>query len=118
MKACLYPISSIEQELPIANLGLRRVKGEKMLVAEASLSKGCHVAPHHHESEQFAVVLSGKVKWTFGEPGGEQYEEIVEGGTIVHLPSNVWHGVDAIEDTYIIDILSPPSAMGVDSQKK
>ncbi len=118
MNACLYSINEIEQENPIANLGLRRIKGESMLVAEARLSKGCLVASHQHESEQFAVVLSGKVKWTFGEPGSQQEYQICEGGTIVHLPSNVWHGAEALEDSYIIDILSPPTAMGVDSQKE
>jgi quercetin dioxygenase-like cupin family protein len=40
----------------------------------------------------------------------------MRGGEVLQIPGNVWHGVSALEDTYIIDILSPPAAMGVDSQ--
>jgi hypothetical protein len=39
------------------------------------------------------------------------------GEQILHLPSNLRHGVVAIEDTLIMDILSPPGAMGIDSQR-
>lgn len=85
-----------------------------MLVAHVHLVKGCHVAFHQHESEQIAMVLSGRVRWFFGD--GRADLEMV-GGEVLVLPSNVPHGVDALEDTEIIDLLSPIGPMGVDSQK-
>jgi quercetin dioxygenase-like cupin family protein len=92
--------------------------GDQMLLARVRLEKGCEVALHRHDSEQMAVVLSGHVVWTVGaegEPNRRQVE--MRGGEVLQIPGNVWHGLTAIEDTIIIDILSPPTAMGVDSQK-
>ena len=117
MEARAYRWSEIEPDQPIALLTRRRVAGEQMLAAKVHLAKGCHVALHQHVSEQLAIVVSGHVRWTIGEDAdsGQCYLEM-RGGEVLHLPSNVWHGVDALEETEIIDILSPPGAMGVDRQ--
>lgn len=89
-----------------------------MLVAWVNLTKGCNVATHSHESEQIAIVLSGRVRWIIGAEGStDRYEVEMGGGEAMVLPSNVPHGVVALEDTEIIDVLSPPGAMGVDSQR-
>jgi len=113
MDAVITKIVDAEFDQPIPLLDRWKVTGEQMLVARVVLHPGCVVAVHWHESEQMAVILSGKVKWILGEEGREV---IVEGGTILHLPSNYPHGVVAIEETHIVDILSPVGAMGVDSQ--
>lgn len=87
--------------------------GQQMLAARVHLHEGCTVAVHRHDSEQIAVIVSGRVRWTLGEEGRQQ-----EAGTgeVVHLPSNFPHGVVALEDTIIIDFLSPPGPMGIDNQ--
>jgi len=106
------------EDNPIALLTRRMIKGEKMLVARINLAKGCHVARHHHDSEQIAIHISGEVLWRVGEPGSPEYREVtMRGGDVMVLPSNVPHSVDTIEDTVIIDALSPIGPMGVDSQK-
>lgn len=118
MDASLHTLSQLDQDFPIESIARRRVFGEKILFAEVNLAKGCHVAPHRHDSEQIAYVVRGKVKWTLGEPGSPEHREIVaEGGSVVVLPSNFLHGVDALEDTLVIDLLSPPGDMGVDRQE-
>ncbi|MCW5941255.1 MAG: cupin domain-containing protein [Fimbriimonadaceae bacterium] len=106
------------EDHPIALLARRRVAGDRMLLADVRLQKGCHVATHSHESEQIAFVVSGRVTWRLGEPGSAEYrEETVGAGAVVVLPSGFPHGVDALEDTHIVDVLSPPGEMGVDSQR-
>lgn len=107
--------SSAECDYPIPLLTRRRVEGKNILVARVRLEAGCYVAPHRHESEQIAVILSGRVRWTTGEPGSEEEREMA-GGDVMVLPSNVPHSVLAIEETEVLDILSPPGPMGVDSQ--
>ena len=88
-----------------------------MLWAYVDLSKGCEVAMHEHESEQIAFVISGGVIWRLGDPDSSDYrEQEVEGGSVVHLPGGFPHGVRALEDTVILDVLSPPGEMGVDRQ--
>ncbi len=101
-------------DVPVPLLDRHSIKCAQMLVANVFLHKGCVVNVHHHESEQVSVVLSGKIKWILDE---DQKEVIVEAGTFVHLPSNCPHGVVALEDTHIVDVLSPCAPMGVDSQK-
>lgn len=87
--------------------------GEQMLAARVVLHPGCIVEVHQHESEQMSIIVSGKIKWILGE---ERREVIVEGGSILHLPSNFPHGVVAIEETLIYDVLSPAAPMGIDKQ--
>jgi len=117
MDATAFRWSDVDQDNPIDNLHRRRIMGERMLVANINLTKGCHVNPHQHESEQIAIVISGHVRWTIGAEGAQRQVEM-RGGEVMVLPSNVPHGIDALEDTHIIDVLSPPGAMGVDNQGK
>ena len=57
------------------------------------------------------------MRWRLGEEGSAEYrEQEVGGGTVVLLPGGFPHGVDALEDTVILDVLSPPGPMGVDRQ--
>jgi quercetin dioxygenase-like cupin family protein len=117
MEAIPYSWTNVESDQPISLLTRQRITGEKLLVAKVHLASGCHVALHQHENEQMAMVLSGHVVWTLGAAGDPAQRKLeMRGGEMLHLPANVWHGVDAIEDTDIIDVLSPPGAMGVDRQ--
>lgn len=117
MEAKPYRWTDVEADRPIELLSRRLVHGDQMLLANVHLAKGCHVALHRHASEQMAVVVAGHVLWTLGADGDPDQKRLeMKGGEVLHLPSNVWHGVDALEDTDIIDILSPPGLMGVDRQ--
>ena len=117
LKAKVYRWSEIEPDKPVPLLSRQQVWGEKILVAKVHLDKGCHVAPHSHESEQIAVMFSGKAHWRIGAEGSaDRYELFTTGGDVLHLPSNVVHSVDAMEDCEIVDLLSPPGLMGIDHQ--
>ncbi|MEQ1822900.1 MAG: hypothetical protein ABL949_10330 [Fimbriimonadaceae bacterium] len=101
---------------PIPLLNRQKLTAENILAARVSLEKGCVVARHQHVSEQVALQLSGHTRWQVGPDGEEETFDMV-GEQVLHLPSNLRHGVVALEDTVILDILSPPGAMGVDSQE-
>lgn len=117
MDPLVIPLDSVAKESPVPLIFRRRVFGDRILFAEVHLEKGCHVAPHSHESEQVAYVVSGRVRWNLGAKGSDEYREVeTTGGHVVVLPSNFPHGVDALEDTLIIDLLSPPGEMGIDRQ--
>jgi quercetin dioxygenase-like cupin family protein len=116
MDAKCYTWADLPSDAPIPLLNRSKFEAQNMLVANVRLTKGCHVALHSHESEQVAIILSGRTRWTLGEGTGQRQIEAGE-GEVVHLPANVPHGVDALEDTHIIDVLSPCGAMGIDSQR-
>ena len=111
--------ADIAPDNPVPLLYRQMITGDKILVAMVKLEPGCKVALHHHDSEQIAYVMSGRVLWGLGEPGTPERREFeMVGGEVLHLPSNLPHEVLAIEETRILDMLSPPGPMGVDRQGK
>lgn len=107
----------IEVTHPIPLIDCQRYRGERMMVQKVLLYKGFHLDSHHHENEQIVCVLSGSARFGVGEPGSPKYREIVvSGGEVLSLPPNVPHSADALEDTQIIDLFSPPAERtGLDS---
>lgn len=119
MSATVFEVGKIEADQPIDKLTRRRVFGSQMLWAHVQLAKGCVVERHSHPNEQIAFVMSGRVLWKLGHPESQDYREVVvEGGTVIHLPSECPHAVEALEDSLVLDVLSPPGEMGVDRQGK
>lgn len=117
MEPLAYTWAEMAQDNPVPFLWRKKVEGANMLVARVELAKGCVVAVHSHVSEQIAIIVSGHVRWTLGQEGtGERREVEMKAGQVLRLPSNFPHGLVALEDSLIFDVLSPPGAMGVDSQ--
>lgn len=98
-------------------LARRRVIGEKMMISEVRLEAGCRVPTHSHENEQLAWVVEGRMRFGIGEEdASERTEMIVEAGAVLHLPSNLPHSAEAIEDSLVIDLFAPPSeGTGIDA---
>ena len=114
--ATVYKWDDLQADLPMALITRRRIDGEKMTLARMVLEPSFRVPSHQHENEQMAVILSGKITFGIGVEGSGEYEEhTLVGGQVMHLPSMVWHSAEAIEETHILDIFSPPAeAMGID----
>ena len=87
-------------------LDRRLITGERMMLAHVYLKKGCIVPLHHHDNEQLTYVLEGALKFWIGAEDGE--EIIVHAGEVLHLPSNVPHKAEALEDTLDVDVFCPP----------
>ena len=118
MESGVFALNDLPVDHPIPLLERHKIQGERILCAHILLKAGCHVAGHRHESEQLTYVMSGRARWTFGEPGTPRRETFeVTGDSVVLAPSNAWHEIVADEDTLLVDILSPPGAMGIDSQR-
>ena len=81
----------------------------------ASLA-GCDVPTHAHENEQFACVISGRLRFGIGAEGSPERRTVVVGpGEAILLPANIPHSAYAEEDTVVLDVFSPPSQMtGID----
>lgn len=105
-KAHFHHWSDVPREEVKADLGRRLVTGERIMLANVDLQKGCVVPQHAHVHEQVSYVLSGQLRLTVGEEGTEVYD--LRAGDVVVLPSNVPHAAIAIEDTTVLDVFSPP----------
>ena len=101
-----YRWDEMPKERVNAVLDRRLVTGEHMMLAHVYLKKGCVVPRHRHENEQISYVLEGALRFWIGEDGSE--EIVVGAGEVLHLPSNVWHKAEALEETVDVDVFSPP----------
>ncbi|MFM9956879.1 MAG: cupin domain-containing protein [Phycisphaerales bacterium] len=99
-------------DAPMPLLERRRVIGEKAMISHITLRQGCVVPMHKHENEQFSVMVSGRLRFVF-EDGLPPMT--LGAGEVIHLPSNLPHGAEALEETIVLDVFSPPSATtGID----
>jgi len=78
------------------------VTGEREMLAQVYLKRGCLVPMHSHVSEQMTYVLQGALRFLVG---GE--EITVREGEVLHIPSSVEHQAEALEDTFELDVFSP-----------
>ena len=95
--------------LPRERLGERLerrfVTGQHLTLAQFFLARGCVVPTHEHESEQFAHVLQGRLRFRLGADGGEVVD--VAAGEVLLIPSRLPHAAEALEDSVVSDSFSP-----------
>lgn len=93
----------------------RRIIGEHVMVSEVALEKSCVVPEHAHENEQFALIVSGCLRFQLPQPDGSTTDVDVRAGEVMHLPPNAPHGAVALEDSVVLDVFSPTSeTTGID----
>jgi quercetin dioxygenase-like cupin family protein len=102
----LYRWDDMPREPVTEQLSRRLITGDRMMLAHVYLQKGCIVPRHSHENEQITYILDGALHFWIGENGEE--EVTVRAGEVLHIPSNVPHKAEALEDTLDVDIFSPP----------
>jgi quercetin dioxygenase-like cupin family protein len=105
-KVSWYRWEEMPKESVSPMLERRLVTGERMMLAHVYLKKGCIVPRHQHDNEQLTYILDGALRFWIGED--ETEEVVVRAGEVLHIPSNVWHKAEALEDTLDVDVFSPP----------
>ncbi len=105
-QATHYHVSKLPRERVNPLISRSLVTGERTMLAHVYLEKGAVVPMHSHDNEQITYVLSGALKFRIGDGGPD--ELVVRTGEILHLPSNVPHEAEALEDTVDLDVFTPP----------
>ncbi|HWP01949.1 MAG TPA: cupin domain-containing protein [Gemmatimonadaceae bacterium] len=101
-----YRWSDIPVENVTPSLDRKLITAERMMLAQVFLKRGCVVPRHRHENEQLTYILEGALRFWIGEDESEVVD--VHAGEVLHIPSNVWHKAEALDDTLDVDIFSPP----------
>jgi quercetin dioxygenase-like cupin family protein len=83
-------------------LSRKIVAGDREMLVQVYLKRGCLVPMHTHDSEQMTYVLQGSLKFLVG---GE--EITVREGEVLHISSGIEHQSEALEDTFELDVFSP-----------
>ena len=92
---------------PLSDVLERRlITGDRMMLAHVYLKKGAIVPRHSHENEQITYILEGGLRFWIGADESEVLDVLA--GEVLHIPSNVPHKAEALEDTLDVDIFSPP----------
>ena len=101
-KAIHYRWDDIELEHLSDSISRKLVTADRLMLAHVILKAGCVVPAHSHENEQITYILKGALKFDINGT-----EVIVREGEVLHIPSNVVHGAEALEDTLDLDVFSP-----------
>lgn len=83
-------------------LSRKIVRGDREMLVQSYVKRGCQIPRHAHDSEQMTYVLQGALKFVVG---GE--EITVREGEVLHIPSGVEHQIEALDDTFELDVYSP-----------
>lgn len=98
--------SEMDKERVTDQISRRLVTGQGMMLAHVYLEKGAVVPKHQHHNEQLTYILEGALRFWIGEHGEQTID--VRAGEVLHIPSNVWHKAEALEDTLDVDVFNPP----------
>jgi quercetin dioxygenase-like cupin family protein len=93
--------------IPVETIGegieRQMVVGDRLMLCRLRFRPHVVTPPHDHPHEQMTVVEKGRVLFTLGD---EQLE--VGPGTVLHIPSGVWHGATMLdEEVVLLDIFTP-----------
>jgi len=77
--------------------------GEMSMVTKMNFKKKDIVPFHRHSNEQSGYVISGKLRFIFGD-----FDEILKQGDTYSIPANVKHSIEVIETGTVIDFFVPP----------
>ena len=86
----------------MAGVQRRFLHGEKAMLAQIWLKKGTIVPRHVHPAEQLSFIVEGAL----GDDLSEIHE--VRAGEVLVILANVPHEATALDDTYDLDVFSPP----------
>lgn len=102
----MYRWDDMPKERVTDMIGRRLITGERLMLAHVYLAKGCIVPQHSHENEQITYILEGALKLWIGADKSQVL--VLHPGEVLHIPSNMPHEAEALEDTLDVDVFSPP----------
>ena len=88
------------------------VAGEKMMIARMKFKDGFLVPLHSHENEQITSVISGSIRFWFGD--NKEQEMVLDAGDVIVIPGHLPHEALMIGDVEEIDSWAPPRSDWLD----
>jgi quercetin dioxygenase-like cupin family protein len=100
----------IEEVTPLMKRQI--VAGNKMMIARMKFKDGFLVPLHSHENEQITNVISGTIRFWFGENKEQEME--LNAGDVIVIPGHLPHEALMIGDVEEIDSWAPPRSDWLD----
>ena len=99
----VYRWDEIALEKVTEMISRKVVSGTRATLTQVYFKKGAMVPRHTHEAEQMTYVLQGTMKYRI-----DVEEVIVREGEVLHVPVLTPHQAEALEDTFVLGVFSPP----------
>jgi len=97
------PCDQVEREQLTPLLQRQFFSTPQLTIARFELKQGCSIPEHHHHNEQVTSVFAGALKLSFSGK-----DVVVRPGETVSIPPHLPHSAEALEDTLVIDVFTPP----------
>lgn len=104
--------SALDWEEVVPGIRRKIITGQGMMIAQVALDAGAIVPKHRHVNEQITYILRGALLLRLGEE--LEREVIVRAGEVLHIPADLPHEAEALEDTLDVDVFHPPRADWLD----
>jgi quercetin dioxygenase-like cupin family protein len=98
----LYDWTQVPAEQLNPHVSRKCIHTAALTIARLHIKKGGVVPEHKHIHEQVAHVEKGALKFTVNG-----VDQVIRAGQSLVLPSMVPHGVEALEDTDVLDTFTP-----------
>jgi quercetin dioxygenase-like cupin family protein len=102
-KMPLHRWNDVRKEQLTPLMARQMIHTETMTIARIELRKGAAVPEHAHHNEQVTTLERGRMRFVL-----DGAEMIVNAGESLHIPANVPHSAEVLEDTVALDLFSPP----------
>src|SRR5580698_7837807 len=97
---------SVPAETVNPSMSRQIISGDKLMIARIKFKDGFVVPLHSHMHEQITQVVSGKMRFWFGE--NKEHTMELEPGDVVVIPSNLPHEALMIGEVEEVDTWAPP----------
>jgi quercetin dioxygenase-like cupin family protein len=97
---------SVPAEKVNPSMSRQIVWGDKLMIARIKFKDGFIVPLHSHVHEQVTQVISGKMRFWFGE--NKEETMLLEPGDVIVIPSNLPHEALMIGEVEEVDTWAPP----------
>ena len=102
-KVAVHRWDSLEVEKITEMISRKVISGDQQMWVQVYLKRGAQVPSHSHSSEQMVYVLQGSLLYRIGKA-----EIVLQMGEVLHVPSGCSHQAMALDDTFELDVFSPP----------
>ncbi len=86
-----------------AGMSRRTIVGDGAMLCIHEAFPDLKCAPHQHESEQFSIVLAGRMRFTIGSE-----ERVLGPGELAHIPGGTPHAIESLgEYVRVLDVFAP-----------
>lgn len=82
------------------------VESPPAAMGKTVIAPGAKNQSHRHEASDACIhIISGRLRFLFGEPGTDRSEEIAEPGDFIHIPCGEAHGVENLSDSQPVHLV-------------